>query len=265
MSYADPTKAIDPAVTVEVAGMPARLVVDTGAIPTILTQAFVRRSMALTEAEVPGRAVVPVSIGDVQRATMLLPVAVVPAIAEFDGDGLAGLLSPLSVGREMVVVLDFPGRFFWALPPDRARTTLDAIYGSKMKKSVLRRVPAAFGVLVHASLAGKPDTVMDIDTGKSHSALCDDYIGPDARRRAGPRQKTFTGDVTISEVVEAQHLVLGTTVHDVDVIVQSRPKEIAGIRWCGNLGMDVMRSFVLVIFPGPEGEVLLYGPEPAPQ
>lgn len=115
--------------------------------------------------------------------------------------------------------------------------------------------------LVHASLSGKPEIVVDIDTGKAHSAMCDDYVGPAAKRMAGPWQRSFTGEVTRPDVAIAQELVVGGIgVPDLDVIIQSHAKEVEGIRWCGNLGMDVMRSFVLVIFPGPHGEVLLYGP-----
>lgn len=146
MEYADPAKPADPTVSVDIAGSSGRLVVDTGAVPTILTDAFARGLRLGVELNDSRQKRTPITLGDARRVTLPMSVAVVPAIAEFDADGLGGLLSPLSFGDDLVVVLDFPGRVLWALPRNRAKVELNAVYGSRMSGVLLRRVPASFGV-----------------------------------------------------------------------------------------------------------------------
>lgn len=262
MEFADLARQADPVVAVQIAGHRARLIVDTGANPTILTETFAAATGIDSGPASSGseRGTLELAIGDVWTAMLPISAAIVPAIPEFDAEGISGLLSPLSLGSELVVILDFPRHTFWALPRKGAEATLAAIYAGGTK-STLTRVPATFGLLVLASIDGGPEVPLDLDTGKAHTAVCNDYLAADAPRRAGPHQKSFTGQETRPEIVPARTVTLADrTVWGVDVVVQTSAKEIDGVRWCGNVGMDVLRGFAVVIFPGAQGNVLLYGP-----
>jgi hypothetical protein len=255
--YADAARQADPVIQVNFGAEPVRLIVDTGASPTILTQTYANKLGTVSGRNLDSGKIgqIQAELGDEKKWSGQLPYVVVQAIPEFDADGIGGLLSPYGLGPNAVVVLDFPHRLVWAIRDGpMVEKALDAIYASRSEKLVIASIPSSFGAPVPVAFPGKPPVTVDLDTGASRSRLCDDYIGREARRERTGRTKSFTGIVETLESAMQQELMLGNLLlPPIDIMVDEKPSQVEGIELCGRLGMDVLRSFVVVLHPTADG------------
>lgn len=267
LRWGTPQRSADPLVDVTVGEAAAPFVIDTGTSEFLLTKRFAAHAGKLAN---PGLVRQPVSYAVGTRKFSAERFVVIDA-PPLEAEGWGGLLSPQLLALEATVILDFP-RMQLAILEARSASTLKLMDCGRAVDSYLSRYSVsapvhriewrgrAYGaVLVAGGLRGRPDSLVDVDTGKSASAFHPAYMGPAIESgRPGPQFKNARGDIRQTTEVPDQAIRIGTLlVTNRSILAQEIGGSLPdGSTWQGNVGMDILKDAVIALCP--KGQDIIY-------
>jgi hypothetical protein len=263
ISFGDELHHSDPTIALEILGRNTKMVLDTGSSQIFLMEKFVN---TLPQFANTTKSVIPASfenlVVNVGASTFRSKDnLVIPDINGFFENGLAGIISPQSLALQGDgLIIDFPNKKLIELSASTAGLDeqLIRLYPNiKFKK--FEWVGRDEGMmLIKTSLNGKAHVLTDLDTGSPYTSYCAEYAGqietePGISSYGADNKKIETMRTKESQMIE---LSAGNPTWGKITILPSQ-EEGATDRWCGSLGMDVLKDFVIVISPKVNDYVFL--------
>jgi len=186
---------------------------------------------------------------------------VIPDINGFFESGLAGIISPQSLALQgSGLIIDFPNKKLIELPASAAELDeqLIRLYPNiKFKK--FEWVGRGEGMmLIKTSLNRKAPVLTDLDTGSPYTSYCAEYAGqietePGISSHGADNKEIKTMRSKESQMIE---LSAGNPTWEKIIILPSQDEGATDI-WCGSLGMDILKDFIIVISPSVNEYVFL--------
>lgn len=250
-------------VTVDVAGNPTKMVVDTGASDTVLFRWFAAaKKFPVSKASMQGRdsggksfalttvSVSTLSIGSHKQSVGSLPV--VPTVMPLQAAGIGGMLSPQTFYDKTDVLIDFPKH---ALAGGA-----DAVEAVKTRK-LIDKLPMA-------SCADKPgkkfaiDVTVNgvkgrfyLDTGAQRSVMTEDFAVKLGKRKKTMAERQGVRGKPSVDTLSDMKVTFGKT--QIIVPIDVELSTIACAKVDGKLGGDVLSKYALLL-NGARSELALY-------
>lgn len=243
----------DPTIPIHILGQNTKVILDTGSSEMFLMSDFVEkwqkpdfhtsdRNLNLTKH-------IDVEIGHM-HFTSLTPVTM-PTISGFNEDGIAGLMSPQKLMPRGTVILDFPRKRILGFT--KGSGNVEKLIGELFPGLQFTKVPwigREYGIVfIDAAIGDRKPVLTDVDTGKSVTSFCEAHIGNVPSVEGTKSINAQNEIVQKRRTAESQSLRFkGFSINTpVDIFEKER---ISGpYRWCGSIGMDVLKDFVIVLPP----------------
>ena len=257
-----------PMVEAEVAGIPMRLIVDTGASEHVLTVDLARRAGLGLEPDEPGTDAagdpvpswraghIPLIIAGATFSLEQVPVAEGPP--PFAGWGIGGFLSPQGLHRSASVMLDLASdRLSLVDEPARVAAAALAERHPGLRPVTLERVRTDTTILVRTAIGEYPEVVTLIDSGARSTSFAAAVLPGITGGAEEVTGRGLGGREIRSPVVEGAVLHAGGASLRIGALhlTADRAGEVDGI-----VGMDLLRGTALVLSADPKTPVVWFVP-----